>query len=61
MALAAFSEQWVNQYHAIAPGWERNWERLTSFYDYSPALPVIGSTPQHRKLATGFGTASRDD
>jgi len=27
-ALTAFAEQWGEQYPAIAPAWERNWERL---------------------------------
>jgi len=30
-ALEQFTQQWSEQYPAIAPGWERNWDRLTPF------------------------------
>ena len=40
-ALEAFAAQWGEQYPAIAPSWERNWERLTPFFDYPPAIRKV--------------------
>ena len=37
-ALQQFSGKWNEAYPAIAPAWERNWERLTPFFDYPPAI-----------------------
>ena len=31
-------EEW---YPAIVPGWERNWERLTPFFDYPPEIRKV--------------------
>jgi putative transposase len=68
-ALAAFSEQWGSQYPAIAPGWERNWERLTSFYDYPPAIRKVIYTTNAieslnyslRKVIKGRGAFPHDE
>ena len=36
-----FAEHWGGQYPAIAPGWERNWERLTPFFGYPPEIRKV--------------------
>lgn len=67
--LAAFSKQWGSQYPAIAPGWERNWERLTSFYDYPPAIRKVIYTTNAieslnyslRKVIKGRGAFPHDE
>jgi transposase-like protein len=40
-ALVAFTEQWGAQYSAIAPAWQKNWARLTPFFDYPPAIRKV--------------------
>src|SRR5690606_5340155 len=40
-ALVAFTEQWGEQYSAIAPAWQKNWARLTPFFDYPPAIRKV--------------------
>jgi len=37
-ALRDFKDKWHDQYPAIAPSWEANWERLTPFFDYPPEI-----------------------
>lgn len=41
VALGKFIERWGEHYPAIAPSWERNWERLTPFFDYPPAIRKV--------------------
>lgn len=68
-ALAAFSEQWGAQYPAIAPAWERNWERLIPFFDYPPAIRKVVYTTNAieslnyslRKVLKGRGAFPHDD
>ena len=40
-ALVAFTEHWGEQYSAIAPAWQKNWARLTPFFDYPPAIRKV--------------------
>lgn len=41
IALHAFSERWDEHYPAISPAWQRDWQRLTVFFDYPPAIRKI--------------------
>lgn len=68
-ALAAFGEQWGTQYPAIAPAWERNWERLIPFFDYPPAIRKVVYTTNAieslnyslRKVLKGRSAFPHDD
>jgi len=68
-ALTAFAEQWGEQYPAIAPAWERNWERLIPFFDYPPAIRKVVYTTNAieslnyslRKVIKGRGAFPHDD
>ena len=40
-ALEAFERQWSEKYPAIAPLWRKDWERLTPFFDYAPAIRKV--------------------
>lgn len=68
-ALEAFSEQWDAQYPAIAPAWQRNWERLIPFFDYPPAIRKVVYTTNAieslnyslRKVIKGRGAFPHDD
>lgn len=68
-ALSAFGEQWGAQYPAIAPAWERNWERLIPFFDYPPAIRKVVYTTNAieslnyslRKVLKGRGAFPHDD
>ena len=37
-ALVHFSARWDEKYPAISPAWRADWERLTVFFDYPPAI-----------------------
>lgn len=41
IALQHFSEKWDEQYPAISPAWKRDWQRLTVFFDYPPAIRKV--------------------
>lgn len=68
-ALAAFDNQWGAQYSAIVPGWERNWERLTPFFDYPPEIRKVVYTTNAieslnyslRKVIKGRGAFPHDE
>lgn len=68
-ALAEFAHRWGEQYPAIAPSWERNWERLTPFFDYPPAIRKVVYTTNAieslnyslRKVIKGRGAFPHDD
>lgn len=68
-ALEQFTRQWSEQYPAIAPGWERNWDRLTPFFDYPPAIRKVVYTTNAieslnyslRKVIKGRGAFPHDD
>ncbi len=68
-ALTQFTRQWSEQYPAIAPSWERNWERLTPFFDYPPAARKVVYTTNAieslnyslRKIIKGRGAFPHDD
>ena len=68
-ALEAFVAQWGEQYPAIAPSWERNWERLTPFFDYPPAIRKVVYTTNAieslnyslRRIIKGRGAFPNDD
>ncbi len=68
-ALAEFTDRWGEQYPAIAPSWERNWERLTPFFDYPPAIRKVVYTTNAieslnysmRKVIKGRGAFPHDD
>lgn len=68
-ALAEFTGRWGEQYPAIAPSWERNWERLTPFFDYPPAIRKVVYTTNAieslnysmRKVIKGRGAFPHDD
>lgn len=40
-ALEAFAEQWDNEHPTISQSWRNNWERLTVFFDYPPAIRKV--------------------
>lgn len=68
-ALEQFAGQWSEQYPAIAPGWERNWDRLTPFFDYPSAIRKVVYTTNAieslnyslRKIIKGRGAFPHDD
>ncbi|RLT87430.1 MULTISPECIES: IS256 family transposase [unclassified Ketobacter] len=68
-ALTAFDNQWGTQYSAIVPGWERNWERLTPFFDYPPEIRKVVYTTNAieslnyslRKVIKGRGAFPHDE
>ena len=68
-ALTRLSEQWSEQYPAIAPGWERNWERLTPLFGYPPAIRKVVYTTNAieslnyslRRVIKGRGAFPHDD
>lgn len=68
-ALVAFTEQWGAQYSAIAPAWQKNWARLTPFFDYPPAIRKVVYTTNAieslnyslRKVIKGRGAFPHDD
>ena len=37
-ALERFAERWDAKYPAISPSWLADWDRLTVFFDYPPAI-----------------------
>jgi transposase-like protein len=37
-ALEGFAERWDAKYPAISPSWLADWDRLTVFFDYPPAI-----------------------
>jgi transposase-like protein len=37
-ALERFADRWDTQYPAISPSWLADWDRLTVFFDYPPAI-----------------------
>ena len=41
MALQEFSARWDEHYPAISPAWRRDWQRLTVFFEYPPAIRKI--------------------
>ncbi len=67
--LEQFAHKWGERYAAIAPGWERNWERLTPFFDYPPAIRKVVYTTNAieslnyslRKVIKGRGAFPHDD
>ncbi len=40
-ALDAFEDAWGEKYPAIAPLWRKDWARLSTFYDYPPAIRKV--------------------
>ncbi len=68
-ALAQFRERWDEHYPAIAPSWERHWERLTPFFDYPPAIRKVIYTTNAieslnyslRKVIKGRGAFPNDE
>jgi transposase-like protein len=56
-ARAAFAHQWGTKYPLVVESWERNWTRLTRFFDYPPAIRRVVYTTNtvegfHRQLRT---------
>lgn len=39
--LAAFAEKWGQKYPLVVESWQRNWTRLTRFFDYPPAIRKV--------------------
>src|SRR3954453_23177200 len=37
-ALERFADRWDTKYPAISPSWLADWDRLTVFFDYPPAI-----------------------
>ena len=68
-ALGAFAEHWGEQYPAIVPGWERNWECLTPFFGFPPEIRRVVYTTNAieslnyslRKIIKGRGVFPHDD
>jgi len=40
-ALEEFAQQWDDQHPTISQSWRNNWERLTVFFDYPPAIRKV--------------------
>ncbi len=54
-ARAAFTDSWGDKYPLVVESWERNWTRLTRFFDYPPASRRVVYTTNtvegfHRQL-----------
>ncbi len=68
-ALTSFAEKWGELFPAIAPSWERNWDRLTPFFAYPPAIRKVVYTTNAieslnyslRKIIKGRGAFPHDD
>lgn len=68
-SLDSFAGEWGEQYPAIVPSWERNWERLIPFFDYPPAIRKVVYTTNAieslnysmRKVIKGRGAFPNDD
>lgn len=68
-SLDSFADKWGEQYPAIVPSWERNWERLIPFFDYPPAIRKVVYTTNAieslnysmRKVIKGRGAFPNDD
>ncbi len=68
-ALTAYTTQWGNQYSAIVPSWENNWDRLTAFFDYPPEVRKVIYTTNAieslnyslRKVIKGRGAFPHDE
>src|SRR5215470_14319641 len=43
-ALERFADRWDTKYPAISPSWLADWDRLTVFFDYPPAIHRAVST-----------------
>ena len=41
IAMDEFEEKWNEKYPLIVRSWRKNWEHLTNFFDYSPAIRKI--------------------
>ena len=68
-ALTSFAEKWGELFPAIAPSWERNWDCLTPFFAYPPAIRKVVYTTNAieslnyslRKIIKGRGAFPHDD
>ncbi len=69
LRLEQFAHKRGERYAAIAPGWERNRERLTPFFDHPPAVRKVVYTTNaigslncsSRKVTKGRGAFPHDD
>jgi len=67
--LIAFKEKWSSQYPAAIKSWEDNWDILSTFYAYPPAIRKIiyttniieGLNRQFRKVTKTKSVFPNDD
>lgn len=55
--LAAFASKWGDKYPLVLESWQRNWIRLTRFFEYPPAIRKVVYTTNtveafHRQIRT---------
>ena len=68
-ALERFADRWDTKYPAISPSWRADWDRLTVFFDYPPAIRRAISTTNAieslnyslRKVLKGRGAFPNDE
>jgi putative transposase len=68
-ALERFAERWDSKYPAISPSWLADWDRLTVFFDYPPAIRRVIYTTNAieslnyslRKVLKGRGAFPNDE
>lgn len=66
--LAEFADRWGPTYPLVVASWQRNWLRLTRFFDYPPAIrkgmyttnPVEGFHRQLRSVTKSKGAFSSE-
>ena len=69
MAFLELSEKWKSKYPIVIQSWERNWEKLTTYFQYTPPIrkliyttnAVEGYHRQIRKVTKTKGAFPSDD
>lgn len=60
-AFIDFQNTWDNKYPSISPSWQRNWDRLTGFFDYPPPIrKVIYTTNAIESLNASIKKVTRN-
>ena len=54
-----FREKWDKKYPNILKSWDRNWNELTTFFEYHPEIRKITGMLDNPTLAYQIGDTSR--
>jgi len=68
LELAALEEKWARKYPVVIDSWKRNWDRLSTYFQYSPAIrkliyttnTIEGFHRQIRKVTKTKGAFTSD-